>query len=358
MAFISNEKIIIFLCFKLLLLHSACQKRRDNIEADIIFDNFQNNQKVVFKEFIDVPQPLDAESIFIADSSLFCVNRQNLVKDYLFYEYSLNSGKFIGKYIKWGSKENRTIAPMSFGSYSNNRIWAHDLALKKVLVAHLDKKELDDSLFIEEFNVDHFAFSTKMFDKDKLLSTGIFHVPQYITITDLTSGELVRALGKFKAPNSKLPLNNWKAAFEGLLFLKPSEEKAVIASRYTDIIRIFDMKSEEYTTISGPDHYMPKFVPGRNKDMNDYSIVVSPKTKLAFIDGAVTDNYIYLIYSGKEHDKKEYYLGREIFVFDWEGNQVRRLILDRGIYDIAVTNDDKTIYAADFLSKKIVKTDL
>src|SRR5690606_2836991 len=71
------------------------------------------------------------------------------------------------------------------------------------------------------------------------------------------------------------------------------------------------------------------------------------KTRFAFVTGSVTNKYIYLLYSGKLNLVVNPNFGRIIYVYDWDGNPIKEIVLDRDIMSLTVSEDDKTLYAYD-----------
>ena len=66
-----------------------------------------------------------------------------------------------------------------------------------------------------------------------------------------------------------------------------------------------------------------------------------------YIDACTTEDYVYTLYSGrslKEHGLK-CFQGNLIHVYDWEGKLVKKLQLDIDIKQMAVSKDNRKIYA-------------
>ena len=80
-----------------------------------------------------------------------------------------------------------------------------------------------------------------------------------------------------------------------------------------------------------------------------------PQTRYAFVTGATTDQFIYLLYSGNNHQGKYRSYGKYIYKYDWEGNPIERLELPEYTRDFAVTSDDRIIYTYDPKDKVIKK---
>ncbi|MBA7556081.1 hypothetical protein ES705_48779 [subsurface metagenome] len=115
--------------------------------------------------------------------------------------------------------------------------------------------------------------------------------------------------------------------------------------RYTDVIEIFDVKKKTCKTIKGPEGFDVEFdvrnFPGY------YFMGKNEKTRKAFVSGTVSDNYIYILYSGCLRDEENWSYGQSIYIYDWEGNPVKKIILDRSVYTIGVSEDDSRLYSYD-----------
>ena len=68
-----------------------------------------------------------------------------------------------------------------------------------------------------------------------------------------------------------------------------------------------------------------------------------------------TNNFIYALYVGKTNQDLSYDWNdlaafgnhsNEIHVFSWEGEPVKRILLDRAIFSFDVTHDDRTLIAS------------
>lgn len=83
-----------------------------------------------------------------------------------------------------------------------------------------------------------------------------------------------------------------------------------------------------------------------NKQIPQASLADNPKNKEA--DRNViyysiinsTDNYIYVLYGNNSFD-----MSNELHIFDWEGNPVKRIFLDKDIFTFDVSPDDSFIIA-------------
>lgn len=357
-----NIKILNFgkncLIFKITVCLYSCHN--GNVKQfDHTFSEFQDTHALTVKldTFLNIDSSIGGSNLLLTDHSIIVANRGNLQKNHLFYQYSLETKEYMNKFIEWGTKKGMTYSPMSVG-INSNEIWAHDLTLNKVLSFPLEKlnENNDDLESIKEFAIPGFAYSTRMLDGNMLMLSGFPHNPYLLEVLNLISGEPVKQIGSFIPPNNSLPLNTWKAAYESFLFVKPDETKAILAGRYTDNLKIFDLKTDTFISISGPENFDPIIHPLNNPKTDFYSISFTDNTRFAFIGGYVTDNLIYLLFSGKTMDQPNFNLSDEIHVFDWNGIPLKKINLNTFIKSIAVSQGDSILYAIDPINSFIYKS--
>lgn len=117
-----------------------------------------------------------------------------------------------------------------------------------------------------------------------------------------------------------------------LFTLKPDKSKFVNAIRGGFYMEIFDIKGNKITPAREC-----RFVEPRAKDevwpMND--CMIGP------FQVRSTDKYIYVLYTT---DKGEEIKNFQLAVLDWNGKEVKNYVLDKYVYNFAITLDDKRCY--------------
>lgn len=76
-----------------------------------------------------------------------------------------------------------------------------------------------------------------------------------------------------------------------------------------------------------------------------FSVDLTEDTQIGYINLSATTQYVYALYS----NKKVYEASRKsniVLVFDWNGNPVKKYVLDTDAYYIAVDEVQQNIYAA------------
>lgn len=341
-----KKKLLIYLTLLSVIFNNCNPKEIDANRKE--FNSFPKTSQITFQAFFKPDNNKKAEAILFTDTTIITVNTDNLTNDYLFYEYNKSSKEMIGRYIEWGAAKNKIIAPMSYGLHNQNKLWVHDISLNKVLILPLENKNNFDSILEHQsYKIPEFSYSIQLLQENKILKSGLFNVKEYLQIAQLENATVEKTIGVFKKPSEKHTLNIWKAAYEGFLFLKNDERKAVIACRYTDRIEIFDLELNTMKKIIGPLKFDPVFFSKNENSHDNFIMSRTEKTTFGYLGGSVTNKYIYLLFSGKLQKEENFNLSNEIFVFDWEGNPIKKLLLDRVVSHIAVSDDDKIIYASD-----------
>lgn len=71
------------------------------------------------------------------------------------------------------------------------------------------------------------------------------------------------------------------------------------------------------------------------------SAIMTDENIYGFISSSTTENYIYLLYSGKTRNQGNEKYSNQIWVYDWSGKPIKKIKLDQEVNQIAVSPDDK-----------------
>lgn len=333
-----------------------CDNKKQSTNKDtIVFQKFPKVSELTFKEFLKF-DPGSTRKLYLTDSSLIVCQVHLGPVEYFFHQYSLKNKTLSGRYIAGGRGPGQALNAFSSGLYKKNTIWLHDISLNKVLTAKLKKKsDGNDTVIINEYKLPQFYYAVELMDSLKLLAGGAMHNPYKIQVLNLPSGKEIDQFGSITNVPTGIPFYAWKGAYESFLFLKPSEDKAIEVCRFTDQIEIFDLHTKKSKVVKGPENYEPDFGVMKANDGTDV-MYQNNKTRFAFLNGMVTNRYIYLLYSGNNTKSKYKDEGEYIYVYDWKGNPVTKFSLDRHIYGFTVSADDTVMYAFDRKTGYIITT--
>lgn len=312
-------------------------------------DTFEVSEHVVLNNII-LHDNTSSAGIFLNGSNIILTNNSNNGNNYFLHLYSLENKQLTGKYVKFGRAYGQVLGPLSYGLYNKRTFFVEDVMLKKLLTIDLDKGLFDDSISYKEYPMPDFRFSVQLMANDKLISTGNKKKPEIIQVDNYKTNKQEDSFGTLPAAPANVPFESWKAANESFLFLKPDETKVVTAARYSDRVEIFNLATKESKLLN--ERIKPEFMPiliGK-----EYGIQRTEKTVFTFTTGAVTNKYIYLLFSGKKEEEEYPTYSKEIYVYDWSGKSIKKLVLNKYISGFAVTEDDSEIYAFDVENKYIV----
>jgi hypothetical protein len=301
-------------------------------------------------------------SFFVTDTSLFVWNGDG-VDNYFFSQYSLRNNSLVRKFVQGGRLRGQGLSILSAGMFGNQTIWYYDLALKKAVLIDLPRNNgANDSLAITEFMLPgKYYYSAQLLNRSTLLGsgsvdTGYTKIPSILQQIILATNHQTKTFGTMPDAPANTPFNSWRDANQGFLYLNPSHNKAVLAKHYTDEIEIFDLRSMKSIIVKGPENLMLEFRSVRLPNMDISGL--NERTKVAFTIGVTTDKYIYLQYIGLLSTKNrgdKVNASNKIYVYDWAGIPVAKLILERDVIGFTVSKNNKVIYGFDPDSKNVIK---
>jgi hypothetical protein len=336
----SFKTTVIFSLMSLFLI--SC--RPENIvlnENVVFFSEFPEEDKIFFNNICEYKKGT-AGMIKLVDSVLIIFN-VNEGAQYFLSNYSLDSDQVFKEYLWAGKGPGEAIGARGIG-INSNFLWVQDITLKKILTLETVNALSNDTLIsFNEYPVNEDYYMIDFKDKLHYFGVGFEHSAYKIQEVDLISGKIINEIGTFERKPDDLEYSAIKTAYQCFIHVKPTGNKIVLAYRFTDAIEIFDLKTQKSILIQGPEGFNVDFQPAKN------TMYRTDKTRFAFVSGGgtVTNNYIYMCYSGDLAKKSGATYARYIYVYDWDGNPVRKLILDRQIEGLAVSKDNSVIYAFD-----------
>ncbi|UZD20939.1 TolB-like 6-bladed beta-propeller domain-containing protein [Algoriphagus halophytocola] len=126
---------------------------------------------------------------------------------------------------------------------------------------------------------------------------------------------------------------------QGDIFLKPDRSKILVTSNFSPFFDIID--AHDFKVIKRMEGWAPSVLD--NENSNIISTSLKRDNKFGFISSSVTDEKIYLLYSGKNFDNNPY-SSNKLHIYDWDGNRIEEIQLNIEVEQIAVSQDGKKIY--------------
>lgn len=339
-----NFKIIIPILSILLLSLFSCNKKE--IEPPEIFEDSLSIQGEILDsnlEYIGLP----AQAILI-DSFLIIKDNANASKrEFSIHIINVKQNKYITSTCRKGRGPKEIVNALSLSrSISNKRSFTVYSRFKY-------------SFF--DFNIDSILKNNNYLPKRTMTFKEPYLIPvhlpnhQYMAIGPFEQGRyrVSDSLGENhryrfdypQDPDHKNVPNKFKSkAYQGNFCLQLNGNYFAFGALNSGILEFFQATQDKILKIKDWHFYYPEY---RIKpDPNRISAPVSPDNKFAFTAMSGTENYLYILYSGRtfrEYQSRIIY-SRDLLVFTWSGKPVLRYSLDREIWAFSVDEKDQTLY--------------
>ena len=333
-----------------LFLLDACSSRGQDINKDALsFKKFPQEVKIELLEpVLHEKLPMIDSFVLYQDSLAFCKIPNS---SYHLKVIDLKNKLDLGGFIPSGRKPGQVLGFISFG-LSKDDAWFYDILKDELFVTPVRSMLAGENEY-KAYKIPNFYYSAQMLNDSTFLGSGDYGSNYWLAAIDLKTDAVNEAFIPYLPSSSNQELSKIeKTAYESFLYLKPSGEKCILASRYADRIQVIDLESRNSKIIMGPKVFEPDMVIMMDYDEQEMS-ARGGDTRLTFVQGTTTNNYIYLLYSGNQHQGIHHNFGKIIYVYDWDGNPIKKIELPEYVVSIAVTSDERTLYAYSVKDKEI-----
>ena len=169
------------------------------------------------------------------------------------------------------------------------------------------------------------------------VATGLFSNGKRFKFIDY-SGTSLAYIGDYPLEKeTDLPFNVIGSAFMSIMTSHPTANRFAVGTNYGAMLDVlaWDLQDLSLERIGGICEYKPQVTSRSYQGTPNF--VPNEKTRWGYINMDSDSDYIYALYSGRfQREGMPYWLGNTIHVFDWDGNPVCRINLDKDVRDIAV----------------------
>ncbi|MGV8137743.1 MAG: BF3164 family lipoprotein [Mangrovibacterium sp.] len=278
--------------------------------------------------------------LYLIDSVLVV---QNHNVETHFHKYNIHTKKKIGECIHWGSGPEEMLYPKVFQQV-DSVLWIYDMNRRKMM--SFSKEQFFYDSLPKPKSVINF---NETFDKlavsadGQIVSTVLSPDYQRMSFHDM-NGAFVKTIGGF--PDCGListPIETLES-FLCNVTINTEDGRICLSYNRTDLIEFYDSNGILKKRIHGPDHFFPVIAQGkRGEGVGVHSI--EGKTRDGYFSPVAFENGLFLLYSGKFFDRNDtMYLVNQIFEFDWDGNPLKRFILDIPIFWFTIDEKQDKIY--------------
>ena len=284
-----------------------------------------------------------------ADSQLIYVGNDEADAPLLIFD--AESGKLLGTLGREGDGPGEyryvsSIQPLPGGHGSRQRgLLIFDGTARRLTRFHLlDPGTVKiDSPVTATVNAGGYMTGLAMLPDSSLVGPGLFTSHRLARLQ--LDGTLIEMLGPTPDNPNGLPVPVLEHVYQSTLAARPDGSRIALADRFMNHIELYGADGTLRRTVNGPIAVAPVFqvamaggAPTMASDEN---------LRFGYVGIAAGQRYIYALFSGRrrgDYGPSEATYADQLHVFDWDGNLVRMVKLDRDIANIAVAPDERRLY--------------
>lgn len=295
---------------------------------------------------IDLSRELLRPDLFCVIDSVIILFDKIPTKDALFFAFNLYTGVEYAKFgvIGSGPFDYNSPVQMSFDKIEN-KIWTFDRNYSKMYGYNLQDVINNEIDSIFEVKVPK-EVSRVVLENDTLgYCLGSFSKHGGM-LGKMVNGEIINSYSSFpEIKDDNLTAAQKFELFQGEITINQYNNKIVYTSARCDLIKIFSVQDGIPVEVKTRYSFLPKY----RRNNADY-LTLLPENPNGYISVSVSDNYILALFSGrskKEHGDRHYF-GDMIHIFDWEGDLIRKVVLDKDAWQITINKSTNKLYTIHF----------
>lgn len=334
-------------CFCLLFIFCllSCSNKQDkeglivNCQHEILFDD---------DEYI-----LGKPTCMALVDSVLAIS--DLQTNPMLHLFNVKTGEQIGQYLSRGVGPNEFMRIGTLERLNGDTLFFHDLNKRTCYFLVLPNKEYEDVQIIEAFRCSKVAHNTLIpLKNNSYVASGIYPKGRFCLLTDSGTTEQYWGIYPFRDDMEKSFSNIVKTqAYMGQLSSSPTKDKFVFCAYAAKIFSFYKYINGNIQLIKEIQNSLPDYVYGENMGMY---MGTSKNTPITYLDVCATNQFVYLLYSGKTvgGDGLNAFESNVVQVYDWRGEWVKTLCLSVNIKELTVSEDDKMMYAIADLPNPII----
>lgn len=226
----------------------------------------------------------------------------------------------------------------------SDRFLLYDASKMKLFSFYLDslvvpRYKPQEAISIQEAEI----IDIKKIAKNLFVAVGVFPENRFVLVD--THGVTVGHLGTYPMRlKTGEPEYVRSIACQSMMTTNIKKNTVAIAMRYGEHIEFHSFDAVKYSADLINEHAvsLPEYT---TRDNNGYpNFRPTEDTYWGYLSISSNINHVYALYSGKPQIRgTSFYSGHEVHVFDWEGNFIRKLKLDRQV--TSITCNQNRLYA-------------
>jgi len=132
-------------------------------------------------------------------------------------------------------------------------------------------------------------------------------------------------------------------AYQGSLAANPSKTRFAYSANNGDIIHFYDIENNNIRLITKVENEYPLY--GNRNIPGQFGVMLNAECLKGYLGLYATDQFVYALFSGKEHNDPKCEEATTLRVFDWNGNLSKEYELDIPSLYLCVSDDDSKLWA-------------
>lgn len=299
-----------------------------------------------------------ATSLYLFDSMLFVYDTD---KEYQFKIIDIQNDQLITSFGRNGEGPCEIAFPVGVNWLNSER---KQISLNDRNRFRMESYDLDDIRTSEKPDCHQVTHNLNgnyqiiaQIDSDRYVGTGLFRGKYAL---QLSGQEEVMESGigfPEDEENQNVSYTTLAMAYQGRFLKHPHQNKFLSTSLNAFSFDIIEVTEENaIKLIKRIHHWGPSFTGSSGRVV---SAAMKKGNKFGCLDAAISQDHIYILFSGKSNLQEDSQDSNIIYVYDWNGNPVKSLNLDQQISKIAVDQYDQALIG--FINSRIptlVKYDL
>jgi hypothetical protein len=331
--------IVLLMCS----FYSCSNNELDNKQIEINRENFPDCIRLVGQNIL-LDSIIAPYGFYVLRDSLLLVENK-LADPFYMKLYNLNTQIEIAKFSRRGRGPHEVLSAdfaSNIYNYSNsNEILIYDVIKKRVSEFNLDSLlHNNENYSPNQTDFPHYVFNFSKLNDSCFICFNSFY------INDKNINNKVKEVFRYETniEESLEPTDKYFTAnvTGGYVLIAPNNDRIIVPHFFEDKISIYNKNLEIIKTLTGPDMIVPQY---RLKGKKHVSFIPKKRYR-GYYPCCHTNNSVYIIYVGLNgiNSNIEFRSPVEVFKFDWDGNPLKRYILDRYIYNISISSDEKNMY--------------
>jgi hypothetical protein len=342
----SQCDIILLIICSLSFFSCGYNTKEDKIfpeEKELVFSDMNVNEKMG-----------NVISIKSADAFLVVTGR-NMETQVLLIDKKSKASYVFGE---TGEGPGRFLQAANIMPVDNKHIGVYDIQKRLIYNFNIDSILRNGKRYMPDILMKHISsFSPIQIDrlntnKFAAISLGDAGLNRFILVDE--EGEIISKEGELPEKKSEEISDGTHAfAYWGRITTNPKEDKVAICTNYAGMMQLYDCSTGKAALVR--EHNL---FPADYKENAGY-FAVNPQTRWGYLSMDSNETHIFALYSGLnqvENPDGSYTKSHIIHVFDWNGNPVARLSVDRQLSHICV--DENTLYGYDANTGDIVTANI